>query len=157
MKGFASQKSPVRYIGLGTSSIGRLYRPQDVACPFRVVADQLGIRPISDHRRDATRYFTRAQKPNQKYTSTCIICRRKPAQRTASRTSCCRQVDKLTVDQGCSGAGTRGDGVPHFYRQGDASSTTPHFFGLKFVQKLVHCCNWLLTETQCKIVSVQQN
>jgi len=25
------------------------------------------------------------------------------------------------------------------------------------VQKLVHCCNWLLTETQCKIISVQQN
>jgi len=23
------------------------------------------------------------------------------------------------------------------------------------VQKLVHCCNWLLTETQCKIISVQ--
>ena len=22
-------------------------------------------------------------------------------------------------------------------------------------QKLVHCCNWLLTETQCKIISVQ--
>jgi len=36
-------------------------------------------------------------------------------------------------------------------------ATCPHFFGLKFVQKLVHCCNWLLTETQCKIVSVQQN
>ena len=34
---------------------------------------------------------------------------------------------------------------------------TPHFFGLKFVQKLVHCCNWLLTETQCKTVLVQQN
>ena len=32
----------------------------------------------------------------------------------------------------------------------------PHFFGLKFVQKLVHSCNWLLTETQCKIISVQQ-
>ena len=27
--------------------------------------------------------------------------------------------------------------------------------GLKFVQKLVHCCNWLLTETQCEIISVQ--
>jgi len=23
------------------------------------------------------------------------------------------------------------------------------------VQKLVHCCNWLLTETQCKIILVQ--
>jgi len=50
-----------------------------------------------------------------------------------------------------------GEGVPHFFRQGDASPTTPHFFGLKFVQKLVHCCNWLLTETQCKIISVEQN
>jgi len=35
----------------------------------------------------------------------------------------------------------------------------PHspLFGLKFVQKLAHCCNWLLTETHCKIISVQQN
>jgi len=24
-------------------------------------------------------------------------------------------------------------------------------------QKLVHCCNWLLIETQCKIISEQQN
>ena len=24
------------------------------------------------------------------------------------------------------------------------------------MQKLVHCCNWLHTETQCKIISVQQ-
>jgi len=39
--------------------------------------------------------------------------------------------------QGCSEEGTRG--------------------GLKFVQKLVHCCKWLLTETQCNIISVQQN
>ena len=51
---------------------------------------------------------------------------------------------RSTVSQGCSGAGTWGDGVPHF-------------FGLKFVQKLVHCCNWLLSETQRKIISVQQN
>ena len=43
---------------------------------------------------------------------------------------------------------------PHFFRQGGASPL-PHFFGLKFVQKLVHCCNWLLTETQCKVISVQ--
>ena len=34
---------------------------------------------------------------------------------------------------------------------------SPHFFGLKFVQKLVRCCDWLLTETLCKIISVQQN
>jgi len=63
----------------------------------------------------------------------------------------------LTVcEQGCSGAGTRG-GRPHFFRQGRRAPHSPHFFGLKFVQKLVHCCNWLLTETQCKIISVQQN
>jgi len=55
---------------------------------------------------------------------------------------------------GCCWAGTRGDGVPHFFRQG-ARPALPHFFGLKFVQKLVHCCNWLLTETQCKIISVR--
>ena len=50
--------------------------------------------------------------------------------------------------QGCSGAG---DGVPHFFRRGHVPHS-PHFFGLKFVQKLVHCCNWLLTETQCNCV-----
>ena len=48
----------------------------------------------------------------------------------------------------------RGGSFPHFFRQG---GRVPHFFGLKFVQKLVHCCNWLLSETQCKIISVQQN
>jgi len=37
----------------------------------------------------------------------------------------------------------------------EASPTLLHFFGLKFVQKLVHCCDWLLTETQCKIILVQ--
>jgi len=58
--------------------------------------------------------------------------------------------------QGCSG-GTRGDGVPHFFRQRGRVPHSPPLFGLKFVQKLVHCCNWLLTETQCKIISVQQN
>ena len=67
-------------------------------------------------------------------------------------------LGKTTLpEQGCSGAGTRrGDGVPPLFSTGDASPTPPHFFGLKFVQKLVHCCNWLLTETQCKIISVQQ-
>ena len=58
----------------------------------------------------------------------------------------------LSVRQGCSGAGTRG---PHFFRQGGTGPPLSHFFGLKFVQKLVPCCNWLLTETQCKIISVQ--
>ena len=55
--------------------------------------------------------------------------------------------------QRCSGVGTRRTAYPTFFDRG----TRPHFFGLKFVQKLVHCCNWLLTEPQCKIISVQQN
>ena len=42
-----------------------------------------------------------------------------------------------------------------FFDRGDTSPTPPTFFGLKFVQKLVHCCNWLLAEMQCKIISVQ--
>ena len=50
--------------------------------------------------------------------------------------------------QGCSGAGTR---PPTFCDREDASPTPPHFFGLKFVQKLVHYCNWLLTETRAHI------
>jgi len=29
--------------------------------------------------------------------------------------------------------------------RGRRETAYPHFFGLKFVQKLVHCCNWLLT------------
>ena len=66
-----------------------------------------------------------------------------------------RTTADQAADQGCSGAGTRRDGSPLF-RQGDASPIPP-LFGLKFAQKLVHCCNWLLTETQCKIISVQQN
>jgi len=61
------------------------------------------------------------------------------------------------VVQECSGAVTRGTAFPAFFDRGDASPTPPTFFGLKFVQKLVHCCNWLLTEMQCKIISVQQN
>ena len=64
----------------------------------------------------------------------------------------------MTVTQGCSGAGTRGWGrPPTFFRQGESSRTLPPTVGLKFVQTLVHCCNWLLTETQCEIISVQQN
>ena len=59
--------------------------------------------------------------------------------------------------QGCSGAGTRRDGVPPTFFDRRTRPQLPHFFGLKSVQKLVHCCNWLLTETQCKIISVQQN
>jgi len=56
--------------------------------------------------------------------------------------------------RGVVGRDAGGTASPHFFRQGDASPTPP-LFGLKFVQKLVHCCNWLLTETQCKIISVQ--
>jgi len=53
--------------------------------------------------------------------------------------------------------GRGGDGVPHFFRQGGRVPHSPHFFGLKFVQKLVHCCNWLLNKTRYKIISVQRN
>jgi len=52
--------------------------------------------------------------------------------------------------------GRGGTASPTFFDRGDASPTPATFFGLKFVQKLVHCCNWLLTETQCKIILVQQ-
>jgi len=53
-------------------------------------------------------------------------------------------------------SGDAGGRRPPLFRQaGDASPNPRHFFGLKFVQKLVHCCNWLFTETQCKIISVQ--
>jgi len=53
--------------------------------------------------------------------------------------------NEVTALQSCSGAETRGDGV----------SPTPPLFRLKFMQTFVHCCNWLLTERQCKIMSVQ--
>ena len=55
----------------------------------------------------------------------------------------------------CSGRERGGRRPPLFSTGGVPHS--PHFFGLKFVQTLVHCCNWLVTETQCKIISVQQN
>ena len=54
------------------------------------------------------------------------------------------------------GRGRVGTASPHFFRQAGTRPPLPHFFGLKFVQKLVHCCNWLLAETQCKIISVQR-
>jgi len=38
-------------------------------------------------------------------------------------------------------------------REGMAS-LTPSLFLTEIRAKLVHCCNWLLTETQCKIISV---
>jgi len=143
-------------------------------------------------------------------------------------------VSHFYCAQVCSGAGTWGRRLPHYFRQGDASPT-PQLFGLKFAQKqarrqemkwggvlfvknvenggvfcktwkmgwcfcekvdlssthgalcrptvsvffILHftylggayasnapptygpeklaCYNWLLTETQCKIISVQQN
>jgi len=52
--------------------------------------------------------------------------------------------------------GVVGRGRATFFRQGTRPPLA-HFFGLKFVQKLVRCCDWLLTETLCKIMSVQQN
>jgi len=55
-----------------------------------------------------------------------------------------RQLPRL-LPRGVVGRGR----CPHFFDSGDASPIPP-LFGLKFVQKLVHCCNWLLTETQCK-------
>jgi len=59
-----------------------------------------------------------------------------------------------SVSRGVVGQGRGGTASPHFFRQG---GRVPHFFGLKFVQKLVHCCNWLLNKMQCQIISVQQN
>jgi len=63
----------------------------------------------------------------------------------------------LSADtRGVVGRGRGGRRPPLFFDRGTRPPLLP-FFGLKFVQKLVHCCNWLLTETQCKIISVQQN
>jgi len=50
------------------------------------------------------------------------------------------------------GRGREGMASPRFFRQGRRVPHSSHFFGQKFAQKLVHCCNWLLTETQCKIL-----
>jgi len=77
--------------------------------------------------------------------------------RIKSVTTQCLCIPLLRRSRGVVGRGRGGDGVPHFFRQGGTRPPLPHFFGLKFVQKLVHCCNWLLTETQRKIISVQQN
>ena len=48
------------------------------------------------------------------------------------------------VERGRGGT-AEGRRPPTFFDRGDASPTPP-LFALKFVQKLVHCCNWLLTE-----------
>ena len=52
-------------------------------------------------------------------------------------------------------SGDAGVSVSPLFSTGVTHPPFPPLFGLKFVQKLVHCCNWLLTETQCKIISVQ--
>jgi len=65
--------------------------------------------------------------------------------------------DQRTDSMGVVGRGCGGTASPHFFRQGGRVPHSPSFFGLKFVQTFFHCCNWLLTETQCKIISVQQN
>ena len=57
--------------------------------------------------------------------------------------------------RGAVGLGRGGTASPTFFDRGGRVPHSHHFFGLKFVQKLVHCSNWLLTETQCKIISVQ--
>jgi len=61
--------------------------------------------------------------------------------------------DQLPPLRGVVGRGRRRYGVPPLLST--RPPLPPTFSGLKFVQKLVHCCNWLLTETQCKIISVQ--
>jgi len=70
---------------------------------------------------------------------------------TSSRNVHCTHIQI----RGVVGRGRGGTASPTFFDGG----RVPHspLFGLKFVQKLVHCRNWLLTETQCKIISVQQN
>ena len=72
---------------------------------------------------------------------------------------CCSQHinwnELVWTDQGCSGAGTRGNGVPHFFRQGGRVPHSPTFLDWNSCKR-VHCGNWLLTETQCWIISVQQ-
>ena len=58
--------------------------------------------------------------------------------------------------KGVVGQGRGGTASPPFFDRG-TRHPLPDLFGLKFVQKLVHFCNWLLTEMQCMIISVQQN
>ena len=77
--------------------------------------------------------------------------RRDHHQTQTRRTLSCLPGRPGWMEPGCSGAGTAS---PDFFRQGGRVPHSPHLFGLKFVQKLVHCCSWLLTETQYKIISV---
>ena len=88
-----------------------------------------------------------------------ISCSSGPRRQTGSSRVRRANGTHRQTDQGCRGAGTRPGGrrPPLFSTRGTRPPVPPTFLGLKFVQKLVHCCNWLLTETQSKIISVQQN
>jgi len=59
--------------------------------------------------------------------------------------------NKRVLSRSLVGRGRGGTAPPLFSTVG-TRPPLPHFFGLKFMQKLVHCCNWLLTETQCNII-----
>ena len=59
----------------------------------------------------------------------------------------CRVFVAIAMTRGVMGRERGGDGVPTFFVRGRVPHS-PHFFGLKFLLKLVHCCNWLLTETR---------
>ena len=67
----------------------------------------------------------------------------------------CRTLEHVAY-RGVVGRGRGGTASPTFFDRGTRPPLPP-LFGLKFVQKLVHCCNWLLTEAKCEIISVQQN
>jgi len=70
---------------------------------------------------------------------------------------CTRRAQNRNVswpqNRGVVGRGRR----PPLFSTGGRVPYPQPLFGLKFVQKSVHCCNWLLTETQRKIISVLQN
>ena len=57
--------------------------------------------------------------------------------------------------RGVVGRGRAEGRRPPLFSTGRTRPHSPPLFGLKFVQKLVDCCcNWLLTETQRKIIFV---
>ena len=60
----------------------------------------------------------------------------------------CRLANKLTC-RDVVGRGRGGTASPTFFNRG-TRSPLPHFLDWNSC----HCCNWLLTETQCKIISV---
>ena len=59
----------------------------------------------------------------------------------------CRVFVAIAKTRGVMGRERGGTASPTFFVRG-TRPPLPHFFGLKFLQKLVHCCNWLLTETR---------